>query len=691
MRIGGYEIIRKLGQGAFGQVYLARKGEAGGFRSYYALKRLRSEHQGDADFEAYLLREARLGGLVNHPNLVRIHEVLRVDGQYVLVMDYVDGRTLREVLRAFDPEGPRPPLETCLEIGAGVLDALHYIHNLRDPEGNENGFVHRDIKPGNVMLTRGGGLKLMDFGVARDEDAASMTDAGELRGTVAYMAPEQARGEEAAAHSDQFAAGALLRELITGQRIWGRGKAPLLLTRAMEGDTSAAWEDLAQDDPLRPFFQRILHPDPAQRFTHCAEASRALRTIRAHIPVPPTLGDFADRQLGGEAGAGVLTDRSSADWAPLDRTSGSWTSASHNTPSLRARVDDLPDVSAILQESPDGDVSDDEGTAPDHTVPLKTTGQRVTAAPFLGPDAADPGPGPDAPAPAPGPDTLPPGQFATDAQGRPVTAGPVPAVQRPAPPAPAPPAPGLHEQLMQRPAALIGLGALLALLVLLAGRYTALLLAKGQPVDDPLATPAATPTPEPALALSGGTIEFESEPQPAIPTEEPAAAAATPSRRPPVRPQASPRAPAHEDWLPTPTPAPTPADEPPPLHPGEVIDEPTHQDAEPTPGPTPETPTVVEPTLRFLSGSEQPVGAPLQLEVRPEGFRAGSVAVYYEWRSEGRAGRRRRSLTRLADGSFALTIPASELKRDRLRVWFQADPGPVFAGSERSPIEVRVK
>ncbi len=836
MNVGGYRILRRIGEGAYGKVYLARKGGESGFRTYYALKRLRVERRGDEAFEHYLLREARLGGLVNHPMLVRIHEVLRLDGEYVLVMDYVEGVTLRDVLGRRRGTGEGVGREVALELGADVLDALHYGHTLRDPEGNESGFVHRDVKPGNIMLTPGGSMKLMDFGVARLDDAPSGTQQGELRGTIAYMAPEQASGGETTPAADQFAAALIVLEMLTGDPAWGDLRGAGILARVVAGDVSEGLQKVSVDDPLRPLLERMLATSPLDRFPTAAAAARALRGLRATLATPPALPDFVRDELAWfEANGGGTPPVPS--WSG---TGGSLDGVHVNIPAVAAPAPEPDDeLESLLFEDSLGPGGDDkrihgarlaigEGTWSGDAIvdpagaslreempaPLPlSSGEWDTAEELavsaareeaeaagarLGPFASTPG------SPA-GPDperTLPIGSHAgvsaaalaaAEAQrapGRPAVPGsgslgslPVawsektlPFTGAAPPPAPAPaPAPGPVgaapplPDLPRRPAATLDLagspllssaigGLLVCLVFLLAwlllreradpsaeARATPtdaeILAARDAPrIPPPSPTPAAaeSPPPQPELddgelaELDGGDVDDPGAapaPPDVVPSRAPtaggSAAAALGSERRFVEDASVDVPPEEREQVVVVEATPPPVDAP---RPGDVVGErdplarePRGSDPRRTTeekeaaaeadrraaeeaarlagrGPlgaatvgVPAAEQAEGPSLRFLSSAEQPLAVPLSLRVRPDGFRAESVSVYYQWRSEGSSGRRKRSLGRQADGSYALEISTSELRPDRLQLWFVAEPGGVDLASADRPLEVRVR
>jgi serine/threonine protein kinase len=206
---GRYQLGELLGRGGMAEV---RKGIDARLGRVVAVKRLRTDLASDATFQARFRREAQSSASLNHPAIVAVYdtgEEPAEDGvaQPYIVMEFVAGRTLRDILR----EGRKILPERALEITSGVLSALDYSHRA--------GIIHRDIKPGNVMLTPSGDVKVMDFGIARaiSDAASSMTQTAAVVGTAQYLSPEQARGESVDSRSDVYSAGCLLYELLTGR------------------------------------------------------------------------------------------------------------------------------------------------------------------------------------------------------------------------------------------------------------------------------------------------------------------------------------------------------------------------------------------------------------------------------------------------------------------------------------------
>ena len=208
-RIGGrYEVGELLGRGGMAEV---RKGTDVRLGRTVAIKRLRTDLASDATFQARFRREAQSAASLNNTRIVSVYdtgEETSTDGSNVaqpyIVMEYVAGRTLREILR----EGRKILPERALEITSQVLEALDYSHRA--------GIIHRDIKPGNVMLTPAGDVKVMDFGIARavSDASSTMTQTAAVVGTAQYLSPEQARGENVDSRSDVYSTGCLLYELL---------------------------------------------------------------------------------------------------------------------------------------------------------------------------------------------------------------------------------------------------------------------------------------------------------------------------------------------------------------------------------------------------------------------------------------------------------------------------------------------
>jgi hypothetical protein len=276
-RIGSYEVLDRLGTGGMGAVYRARDTRLG---RTVALKLLRPG--ADPELLHRLDREARAASALNHPNIVHIYDVGVAAGQageHYVVMEYVEGETLRRRLS----RGPLP-IPELLDLGAQLADGLANAHRA--------GVVHRDLKPENLVVTGGGTLKILDFGLAKvvpaplgDVDAKETltrhgTQAGTLLGTLEYMSPEQASGRPVDGRTDQFALGLVLGEMATGRALFRRETPAEVLAAVIERDPEPL-RQLRPDVPeaLEALVSRCLQKDPARRFAKTDELAAELAAL----------------------------------------------------------------------------------------------------------------------------------------------------------------------------------------------------------------------------------------------------------------------------------------------------------------------------------------------------------------------------------------------------------------------------
>ncbi len=274
---GSYEIVGLLGTGGMGEVYRARDDKLG---RQVAIKVLGLEALADPRALRRFQDEARAASALNHPGIVTIHDLGELDGQFFIVMELVDGTTLRQLLGR-----GRLPLKKTLQIASQLADALAKAH--------EAGIVHCDLKPENVMLTGEGHVKIVDFGLAKLTEPAAIPPADRTTGdrttermvfgTVGYMSPEQASGESADYRADQFAFGAILYEMATGSRAFQKDTSAETLAMIIRGDPERPL-DLNPSLPLPLVWtiERCLSKDPADRYTSTRDLARDLQTLRDH-------------------------------------------------------------------------------------------------------------------------------------------------------------------------------------------------------------------------------------------------------------------------------------------------------------------------------------------------------------------------------------------------------------------------
>src|SRR6266508_2445539 len=276
-----YRLIDKIGQGGMGEVYKAEDTKLGRF---VAIKFLPEDATLDVVANRRLLKEAQSASALNHPNIVTIYSLEETDGQCFIVMEYVEGQTLKAAIE----RGGALPLTTLLGLGIEVADALSAAHAI--------GLIHRDVKSANILITPRGHAKVLDFGLAKmmrrephefDPEAATLTNltgAGAILGTAAYMSPEQSRGEVLDARSDIFSLGCVLYEAAT-RALPFYGPSTLAVMHAI------ATTDPPSPNRVRPelprefdlIVERALVKEKARRYSSASEMGAALRSLRATL------------------------------------------------------------------------------------------------------------------------------------------------------------------------------------------------------------------------------------------------------------------------------------------------------------------------------------------------------------------------------------------------------------------------
>ena len=285
-QIGRYTILRELGQGAMAQVYLAELSTLGGFRRKVALKIVKSEFARDPKFGQLMAREAMIGSRLQHPNIVETLEFNESDGRMFLALEFVEGETVEELLVQSTNDGrPGLPMDLAVEIVIQVLKGLSYAHNLISPEGEPMGIIHRDLKPGNIMVSRHGSVKVMDFGIAKAKVAcATITAAGQVRGTPIYMAPEQVTGKPLDARCDQFATATVLYELVCGEQLFIARNLIDIMRRVARAEVGDGIRKLERRQPgLGAIVERMWAVSSEDRYADCADAARALEDLLPEV------------------------------------------------------------------------------------------------------------------------------------------------------------------------------------------------------------------------------------------------------------------------------------------------------------------------------------------------------------------------------------------------------------------------
>ena len=213
-----YRVIDRLEAGGMAEVFRGEALSVQGFKKQVAIKRVLPHLAQNKSFIRMFLDEARLGARLNHANIVTVFDIGAADNTYFIVMEFVDGANLKHVLETLKKLGKRPGIKELLYIGLEICKGLSHAHSLRDDNGNSLNIVHRDISPPNILITRGGEVKVTDFGLAKATTQLEKTDPGVVKGKFSYLSPEAAMGKEVDARADVFAVGILLWEAMAGRR-----------------------------------------------------------------------------------------------------------------------------------------------------------------------------------------------------------------------------------------------------------------------------------------------------------------------------------------------------------------------------------------------------------------------------------------------------------------------------------------
>jgi serine/threonine-protein kinase len=305
-RIGRYLLLGRIGTGGMAEIHEARLEGARGFAKRLAVKTLLPHCRREPQIVSGFVAEAQIASSLSHPNIVAVYDFGESEGIHYMVMELVDGWDIHELLRRCRAAGARIPVPAAAYVVRELAEALHYIHR------SEHGIVHRDVSPHNVFLTRKGHVKLGDFGVAKSAAALSRTDAGQIKGKLCYLSPEQVNGDAVSERTDVYAAGLVLFELLTGRRlIEGNGEADLL-RRAADPPPLLPADLVPEALPLAAALRGALAPHPAMRTRDAARLSAQLAEYLAdHRFGPEEAAAFARRLAapGSAADARPATPR----------------------------------------------------------------------------------------------------------------------------------------------------------------------------------------------------------------------------------------------------------------------------------------------------------------------------------------------------------------------------------------------
>ncbi|MBK6683677.1 MAG: serine/threonine protein kinase [Deltaproteobacteria bacterium] len=278
-----YQILGSIHRGGMGEILLAKVDGPEGFSKKVVLKGLLQKLSEDDVSYQLFMREARLMSALDHPNIVRVFDLPYIQGKPYLAMEYLRGRNFHQVIQRAGAGGV--PMRIALFVVAEILRGLHYAHSLRDGDNKPMGIIHRDVSPGNLLLSFFGEVKVTDFGIAKIADSPRYTGPRSIRGKARYVAPEQVHGENATVLSDVYSAGVVLAEALMGQPLWERASVPETLLAIVSEDREKTIERILQrpehaDVPgLKAALRGALSLNPKNRFASALQFAEVLESI----------------------------------------------------------------------------------------------------------------------------------------------------------------------------------------------------------------------------------------------------------------------------------------------------------------------------------------------------------------------------------------------------------------------------
>jgi len=359
-KLGKYELVRPIATGGMAEVFLAKTEGPMGFAKSVVVKRIRPHLLEDPTFVEMFLGEAKLAAQLNHPNIVQIFDFGEAEGAYYIAMEYVDGPNLRTLAaRAAAAKQPLP-LATVAKIVSYACEGLAYAHDFVNPEtGEPLNIVHRDISPDNIVLAQSGGVKVVDFGIAKAAQQLHQTRTGLRKGKLAYMSPEYLRGKQPDRRADVFALGVVLYELIASKKPYD-AESEVTLMHAMIYEDMVPIRARRPDlpDAMEAIVEKALQREPDERYPSCRELQADLE--RFVIAQGEPLGaSHVSKLIAGlpmtekEAGTASRTpSRPNKPSGGLFATPAGQTPAGQKTPAKRASGEQRPPVTPAKPAPP---------------------------------------------------------------------------------------------------------------------------------------------------------------------------------------------------------------------------------------------------------------------------------------------------------------------------------------------------
>lgn len=328
--LGKYRLIAELGSGGMARVFLAVMRGRSGFNKLAVLKVPRLRVMNDPDQLSMFIDEARIAARLSHPNVVQTFEVIRESGIDIIVMEYLDGYTLNDLITRARKDKRTLPRSLVLRIISEALTGLHYAHSAKDFDGTPLNLVHRDISPHNIFLTFDGQVKLLDFGIAKAATQTHETKFGAFKGKVRYMPREQLTGSDIDRRTDIFAVGTMLWEAAVGDRLWRKKSDVEVMSAIIAGEIPSPRETNPDVPPeLEGIIMKALATEKSDRYSSCLDLQKEIDQYLATHGGAPSLREVvsyleevfseprAKRQAVIDEQLKLASLRSDGDAAPL--------------------------------------------------------------------------------------------------------------------------------------------------------------------------------------------------------------------------------------------------------------------------------------------------------------------------------------------------------------------------------------
>jgi len=294
MTLGRYTLCGEIAAGGMAAVYFARMEGTGGFAKSIAVKRLHPQFASDPEFRTMILDEARLAARIRHPNVVSPIDVIDMEDEVLLAMEYVHGQALSRLIRSSATKGEPTPLSICGSVMSGMLHGLHAAHEAKDDRGVPLGIVHRDISPHNVIVGVDGITRVIDFGIAKAKTSSEATQAGMVKGKVPYLAPEQLDGRQATVATDVYAASLVFWEVLTGRRLFDADYDHAIVALILRGQVEPPSSFVDVPREVDEIVLRGIARDPEARFRTAREMALALEQV-VSLANPSHVGAWVER------------------------------------------------------------------------------------------------------------------------------------------------------------------------------------------------------------------------------------------------------------------------------------------------------------------------------------------------------------------------------------------------------------